>query len=172
MRLYRLRIYPSWTPGYAAEIDATPAHTSETHYRDLRDIRRDYILDPGAFLSPRRCPFLYILTSQAGGGGIVASAGSKRSQGNLGSNVSLFIFIVWAASLTSVQIFLAGLIIQLISFFIFSVIYLRFLFLVHKHERTAWLKDEGNGRWNDWRTLAFVLFLSCIGILVRASYYT
>ncbi|PSS30987.1 hypothetical protein PHLCEN_2v2475 [Hermanssonia centrifuga] len=76
---------------------------------------------------------------QAGGGGIVASAGSKKSQGDLGSNI-----------------FLAGLIIQLISFFIFSVIYLRFLFLVHEHERAAWLKDEGNGRWNDWRTLAFV----------------
>ncbi|KAI0789774.1 RTA1 like protein-domain-containing protein [Abortiporus biennis] len=71
------------------------------------------------------------------------------------------------------HIFLAGLALQLASFVLFTSIYVRFLVLVYKHERQTWFMDGGIKKWyNDWRSLAFALCISCVGILIRSVYRT
>ncbi|KAI6003842.1 RTA1-like protein [Pisolithus albus] len=60
-------------------------------------------------------------------------------------------------ALAGEHIFLAGLSLQLLSFLIFSVIYVRFLYKVYT------LRPE---IWKDWRALACALAISSIGILV------
>ena len=71
------------------------------------------------------------------------------------------------AGLTLLQIFLAGLALQLASFVVFVLIYLLFLYRVHKHKPSAWNQDKGMAWYKNWLSLAGALSLSCVGILVR-----
>jgi len=75
-------------------------------------------------------------------------------------------------ALTGSHIFLAGLALQLASFAFFSVVYLRYLFLVYTREKQVWTRDSGLVWYNDWRALAFALIVGCIGILIRSVYRT
>ncbi|KIJ63644.1 hypothetical protein HYDPIDRAFT_92368 [Hydnomerulius pinastri MD-312] len=100
---------------------------------------------------------------QAVGGGLMAE-----------DNVS----IASAAS----HVFLAGLVLQLASFAVFTFIFALFLWRVCKREPQVWARDRmhykthrtmlGRAmRWmNDWRLLAGALGISCVGILIRSSY--
>jgi hypothetical protein len=62
--------------------------------------------------------------------------------------------------------FLGALIVQLISFLIFTLIFLRFMYRVHRFEQ-AWTLHCGRQWYNDWRALAVALSVSCVGIIVR-----
>ncbi|KAG2156118.1 RTA1-like protein [Suillus clintonianus] len=74
------------------------------------------------------------------------------------------------SALTGLHIFLAGLVLQLVSFIFFCVIYTRFLYNIHAKEQGIWMRDTKQ-HWNsDWRTLAAALTVSCIGILIRSCY--
>ena len=88
---------------------------------------------------------------QAAGGGVSIAADTAKVN-KIGSNI-----------------FLAGLAIQLASFVTFTVIYIRFLWLVWRREPTAWSKDHELVWWRDWRALAGALGISCVGIIVRVS---
>ncbi|KAF8138712.1 RTA1-domain-containing protein [Boletus edulis] len=68
------------------------------------------------------------------------------------------------------HIFLAGLVLQLVSFTLFSGIYVRFLYRVYTLERGVWERDKAEPWYRDWRTLAVTLAISCIGILTRSGY--
>lgn len=46
------------------------------------------------------------------------------------------------------------------------MLYVRFLYRVHKHEPKIWSQDKGKVWYKDWRSLAAALFVSCVGILV------
>ncbi|EIW82130.1 RTA1-domain-containing protein [Coniophora puteana RWD-64-598 SS2] len=75
-----------------------------------------------------------------------------------------------SSALAGSHIFLAGLVLQLASFLVFSVIYARFLYKVCSQDPEL-LRRDASGRWyRDWRTLAGALVVSCIGILVRSGY--
>lgn len=65
------------------------------------------------------------------------------------------------------QIFLGALIIQLISFSIFTLIFLCFVYHVRKFEHEAWFLHRENRWYNDWRMLGIALGVSCVGIVVR-----
>lgn len=105
----------------------------------------------------RRITLVFILSDvstflvQAGGGSSTISANTP-AQIHKGENI-----------------FLVGLALQLLSFLIFTAVFLLFLHRVRKHDRAIWTKDAGRGWWHDWRTLAAALVVSCIGILVRTS---
>jgi RTA1 like protein len=75
-------------------------------------------------------------------------------------------------SLTRVQIFLGALIIQLISFIIFTCIFLRFVHRVRRFERDVWTLHHGCQWYNDWRALTVALGISCVGIIVRPLLYS
>lgn len=66
------------------------------------------------------------------------------------------------------QIVLAGLLLQLLSFLLFTLIYLRFIYRVKTLRPEVWRRDAvSNALWyRDWRALAFALFVSCVGNLV------
>ncbi|KAI0080969.1 RTA1-domain-containing protein [Panus rudis PR-1116 ss-1] len=68
------------------------------------------------------------------------------------------------------DIFLAGLILQLVSFALFTIIYLRFLYRVRKYEPYVWRKHSRLPFLQDWRSLAFALCISAVGVLVRSFY--
>ncbi|GLB33878.1 putative RTA1 like protein [Lyophyllum shimeji] len=75
-----------------------------------------------------------------------------------------------ARALAGSHIFLAGLTIQLFSFFLFTCVYLLFLYRLYRHTPLTWAKDRGEPWYKDWRTLAFALIISCIGILIRSGF--
>ncbi|KAG0709696.1 RTA1-like protein [Suillus ampliporus] len=77
---------------------------------------------------------------------------------------------VYSSALTGRHIFLAGLVLQLISVLSFCIIYVRFLYKVHAEEKAVWMRDSKQ-HWNsDWRTLAAAFAVSCICILIRSCY--
>ncbi|KAL4076044.1 RTA1-domain-containing protein [Scleroderma citrinum] len=88
---------------------------------------------------------------QAAGGGISISKNSS-------------------VALSGSHIFLAGLVLQLVSFLIFSGIYIRFLYKIHTLRPEIWNRDQIRPWYSDWRALAGALMVSCIGILVRSGY--
>lgn len=68
--------------------------------------------------------------------------------------------------------FLGALVAQLISFLIFTTVFLRFMRRVHKFEREAWTLHRENRWYNDWRTLAAALGVSCVGIIVCPMHHS
>ncbi|KAF7432587.1 hypothetical protein PC9H_004529 [Pleurotus ostreatus] len=91
---------------------------------------------------------------QAGGGGVLASSREPKTI-DLGNNM-----------------FLGGLILQLISFIIFSLILFWFLFRVYTRRPDIWTIDSHKSWWNDWRTLTVAFTVTCIGILIRSVFRT
>jgi len=89
---------------------------------------------------------------QAAGGGVSIGANTIK-QAKAGSNI-----------------FLAGLIIQLVSFVTFSIIFVYFMFRVHRHEQHVWTRDSSKRWYADWRALAGALAISCVGIIIRSFY--
>ncbi|KAI0651489.1 RTA-like protein [Trametes meyenii] len=71
---------------------------------------------------------------------------------------------------TGEHIFLAGLILQLVSFALFTLLALRFLYRVKTRDPHVWATDAAKPWHEDWRTLALVLLVSAAGILVRCVY--
>ncbi|THH19869.1 hypothetical protein EW146_g1399 [Bondarzewia mesenterica] len=97
--------------------------------------------------------YLFVVLSAAGGG---VSIGATTVQGaKTGSNI-----------------FLAGLAIQLVSFFFFTCTFTLFIYRVHKHEPKAWSLDQTKPWYNDWRSLGVAIAFSCVGILIRSVYRT
>jgi len=74
------------------------------------------------------------------------------------------------AVLLGSHIFLGALIIQLTSFLIFTLIFLRFVYHVHKSEHEAWSLHRESRWYNDWRMLGVALGVSCVGIIIRSFY--
>jgi len=68
------------------------------------------------------------------------------------------------------HIFLAGLVLQLASFTIFTLMYIRFLYMVYTRRPEIWNHDQGKRWYMDWRALAGALSVSCVGILIRSGY--
>jgi len=109
---------------------------------------------------PRRITVIFITSDistfliQAAGGSLSISANHKK------------------AALTGSRIFLAGLALQLLSFFIFTCIYLLFVYRVRKFQPQIWAMDRLKRWYYDWRALAATLTVSCVGILIRSIYRT
>jgi len=111
-------------------------------------------------ISPRRvtpmfvCSDLVTFLIQAVGGSVSIAANDIKTN-KLGSNI-----------------FLAGLVLQLFSFLLFTLMYLRFVYRVKTYRPEVWSRGTAlNTPWyKDWRALAFALFVSCIGILVRSVF--
>jgi hypothetical protein len=68
---------------------------------------------------------------------------------------------------TNTQLFLIGLILQLVSFVVFVLMYLRWLFLVRSREPEVWECSRRQSQQRDWRTLAIALGVSCLFVIVR-----
>ncbi|KAG9006490.1 hypothetical protein FRB94_014354 [Tulasnella sp. JGI-2019a] len=90
---------------------------------------------------------------QASGGGLLSS--HTTTMENLGRHL-----------------FLIGLVLQLVSFGIFTLLCLIWMYKVHKHAQSIWLRDELAGKsWRqDWRAFASAILVSCAGILVRSVF--
>lgn len=81
---------------------------------------------------------------QAGGGGL--STSQDEGMRNIGGNI-----------------FLAGVILQLVSFGIFTILYVWFGFQVYRKDKVLW-NTPG------WKPLFFALGWTCIGFLIRSVY--
>ncbi|KAF9498931.1 RTA1-domain-containing protein [Pleurotus eryngii] len=109
---------------------------------------------------PRRITTAFVTSDvltfliQAGGGGMLAS-GSDPAKIDLGNNM-----------------FLGGLILQLISFIIFSVIFLWFIYRVYTRRPDIWKIDSHKSWSNDWRALVAALTVACVGIMIRSVFRT
>ncbi|KAG8872280.1 hypothetical protein FRB98_009706, partial [Tulasnella sp. 332] len=69
-------------------------------------------------------------------------------------------------------IFLMGLALQMISFAIFTLLFIDWAYKVRKHGQDEWLRDGLAGKpwYKDRRALAAAMLISCIGILVRSTF--
>lgn len=77
---------------------------------------------------------------------------------------------------TLFQIFLAGLALQMISYFFYTGVYGLFIYRIYTRSPEVWIRSktiEADGSrvveykwWRDWRAFAGALTLSCVGILV------
>ncbi|KAF8138532.1 RTA1-like protein [Boletus edulis] len=101
-------------------------------------------------LPVQKLTFVFVSSDPPGGGLSVTHNQAQRQRGS--------------------HIFLAGLVLQLVSFTLFSGIYVRFLYRVYTLERGVWERDKAEPWYRDWRTLAVTLTISCIGILIRSGY--
>jgi len=75
-------------------------------------------------------------------------------------------------ALTGSHIFLTGLTAQFVSFLFFTIVYILFLWNTYRYDCEVFSHDKGQKWYDDWRVLAFALFISCIGILIRSVYRT
>ncbi|TFY55712.1 hypothetical protein EVG20_g9216 [Dentipellis fragilis] len=71
-----------------------------------------------------------------------------------------------------IQIFLVGLIIQLLSFLLFTALFLTFVYRVRKYEPRIWGRDSSKHWYWDWRTFTGAITVNCIGIIIRSVYRT
>ncbi|KAI0053561.1 RTA1-like protein [Auriscalpium vulgare] len=110
------------------------------------------------FISPNRITLVFVLSDvttfliQAAGGGV--SIGSTTQAG----------------AETGSHIFLAGLVIQLLSFVAFTGVFIVFVLRVRRHEPQEWAADADKPWYRDWRVLIPCLALSCTGIIIRSLY--
>jgi len=109
-------------------------------------------------ISARRITVIFIMSDvstfliQAVGGSISASANDFTTN-RIGS-----------------RIFLAGLVIQLLSFVTFTSLYCLFLYRIYTRKPDIWTLDKSKSWYNDWRALGAALLVSCIGIMVRSIF--
>lgn len=103
----------------------------------------------------------------------------QPEHGSTGGERKLFILVAKeqrAPADVIFQIFLAGLILQLISFVVFSCMLALFLYRVRRHSQGIWsyATTKGQAWTHDWRVLAAAMAISCVGIIVShpAELYT
>lgn len=176
MLVHRRRIRLVRSACIGPQCGTTPAHSASENYTNFCRLRYRYVLNSGM---PRNSTlrFLSVMNpATQAAGGITAITTDNVDTINLGSNVrpSSSVYLKKGNCLIAVpsQIFLAGLILQLVSFVFFLVIYLRLLFLVHQRNPYIWTRDACKPWFSDWRTLACAFVVSCIGILVRSVFRT
>ncbi|KLO12619.1 RTA1-like protein [Schizopora paradoxa] len=160
---YVLHAHPDSKGAYIVEylfIVLSPCLFIAAEYVLLGRLALDLNAEQHLLIPPRRITPIFVASDivtfliQAAGG-ITAISTDNTNTINLGSNI-----------------FLGGLILQLISFVVFVVIYLRLVFLVHRHNPYTWTRDADKPWFSDWRTLACAFIISCIGILVRSMFRT
>lgn len=104
---------------------------------------------------------------QGGGGGLGAARDDNMR--NIGSKVRLCKWYEYANLTTAVlQIFLVGLILQLISFLIFIYVFVVFCYRLHKHRRHEW-DSRPQGLMGHWLAVIISMAISCVFIVVRAN---
>ncbi|KAF7301840.1 RTA1-domain-containing protein [Mycena indigotica] len=114
--------------------------------------------DSHLLVSPRRITLVFILSDiitfliQAAGGSVSISTNTLST------------------AETGAHIFLAGLVLQLVSFLVFTVIFIVFIYRVRSLEPATWAVDSEKRWYQDWRALASAMTLSFIGILTRSAY--
>lgn len=158
---FGLHLHPQSKGLYIVEylfVVLSPCAFIASDYVLLGQIARHLGVDEYLLISPRRITVVFILSDvttfliQAIGGALSVSA-NHVDQALVGSRV-----------------FLAGLAAQLVSFIVFTCVYLLFLWRVRKHRPEVWSVDKDKAWSNDWRALAAALFISCIGILIRSVF--
>jgi len=158
---FGLHVHPESKGIYIVEylfVVLSPCAFIAAEYVLLGRLARHLRCDKYLLVTPRRITIVFISSDittfliQACGGALSISANDEP------------------LALAGSRIFLAGLALQLLSFSIFSCIFITFLYRVQKHEPEIYIRDRDIVWYKDWRTLARVMVLSCIGILIRSVY--
>lgn len=148
---------------------SSPPDQAFESYPDIRRLGHHHFPRPGTFGHLLHSPCL--TQHKAAGAAIAVSAkptdNTKKMRGDHVSQA-----LLWMPNhclVVALQIFIAGLALQLVSFGIYAVCILLFLHRVYKKERRIWTRDSLGSVWSDWRTLACALVFNCICIIVRHS---
>ncbi|QRV82365.1 RTA1-like protein [Ceratobasidium sp. AG-Ba] len=72
----------------------------------------------------------------------------------------------------SSHIFLAGLVLQLVSFSIFICIFLFFLYRLKSNRRAQWNLPHEEPTRRHWKGVVLAMGISCLGIIIRCAYRT
>ncbi|KIY64653.1 RTA1-domain-containing protein [Cylindrobasidium torrendii FP15055 ss-10] len=155
---FAIRIFPETLGVFVVAnlfITLSPCGMIAAEYVLLGRLSRYLRCDDFLLVSARKITLVFVLSDvitflvQAGGGGIMV----MEDKHELGE-----------------KIFLVGLILQLVSFVIFTLIFARMILLIHSRRPEVWNKDSHESRMNNWTTLAAGMCASCIGIIVRSIY--
>ncbi|THV08489.1 RTA1-like protein [Dendrothele bispora CBS 962.96] len=138
----------------------SPCAFIAAEYVLLGRLARHLQCDQYLLVAPRRITITFIASDittfliQAAGGAMSISANDQP------------------LALAGSRVFLAGLALQLLSFLIFTCIFSLFIYRVHRHEHGTFSMDGNKVWYKDWRSLASIQLISCIGILIRSVYRT
>ncbi|TFK43477.1 RTA1-like protein [Crucibulum laeve] len=158
---FGLHLHPQSKGLYIVEylfVVLSPCAFIAADYVLLGRLARHLKADQHLLISPRRITIVFITSDittfliQAIGGAMSVSANAPDR------------------ALAGSRVFLAGLAAQLLSFFVFTCLYIVFLNRVRKYQPEVWNMDANKSWLTSWRTLAVVLFVSCIGILIRSGF--
>ncbi|KAH8117366.1 RTA1-like protein [Phellopilus nigrolimitatus] len=160
---FGLHLHPQSKGIYIAEyllVVLSPCAFIAAEYVLLGRLARDLDMSQYLLVSPRRVTPIFVASDvttfliQAVGGSVSIGANDLKTN-ELGSNI-----------------FLAGLVLQLASFLVFTLMYLHFLRRIYFRHPETWRQgsDSETPWYNDWRTLASALLVSCVGILIRSVF--
>jgi len=159
---FGMHVHPESKGIYIAEYLFTvlsPCAFIAAEYVLLGRLARYLEADRHLLVNPRRITIVFI-SSDITTFLIQAAGGSVSIASNTPS-------VILAGS----HIFLAGLVLQLASFLVFTCIFFVFIHRVRTHEPAIWKVDAGKKHWfRDWRTLVGAMIFSFIGILIRSGY--
>ncbi|KAK7470573.1 hypothetical protein VKT23_001997 [Stygiomarasmius scandens] len=138
----------------------SPCAFIAAEYVLLGRLARHLQCDKYLIVSPRRITVTFIASDittfliQAAGGAMSISANNQP------------------LALAGSRVFLAGLALQLLSFLIFTCIFVLFVYRVYRYEHSTFIIHDEKIWYKDWRSLASIQLVSCIGILIRSLYRT
>ncbi|KZV94689.1 RTA1-domain-containing protein [Exidia glandulosa HHB12029] len=159
---FSLHDNPEFLAGFIVQsilLVLAPCAFIAADYMLLGRLARSLEMEKHMIIAPTRITKIFVWSDiitfniQGGGSGFTTSGSTNVLLLNLGR-----------------YIFLAGLILQAISFVFFTIMYVIWFRRVRRLEPLVWRRDEGQKWYNDWRALAWALMVSCIGILIRSIY--
>ncbi|TFY68625.1 hypothetical protein EVG20_g3481 [Dentipellis fragilis] len=114
-----------------------------------------------------------LIVLSANGGSIAAHPTAITAKiGSYVNRVLLFFMFKVTHIDGSCQVMLVGLVLQLLSFLIFTAIFGIFVYRVRKYEPQIWGRDSAKRWYSDWRTFTVATAINCLGIIVRSVYRT
>ncbi|KAL0948425.1 hypothetical protein HGRIS_011004 [Hohenbuehelia grisea] len=142
-------------------VVAAPCAFIASTYVLLGRLARFVECDEALLIAPQYITRIFVISDistfliQAAGGGASASASSNGGSVIPGARISL-----------------VGVILQLVSFVVFTFLYLVFMIRVYTGRKDLWTKHRNQGWQSDWRSLAFALGIGCLGIIIRSVFRT
>ncbi|KAL7410356.1 RTA1 like protein-domain-containing protein [Mrakia frigida] len=133
----------------------SPCGMLATDYILLGRLVRHLGMDKHLLINARKTTIIFVGSDiatflvQAAGGGVSTAKGNPE------------------LVVTGTKIFLAGIILQLISFFFFTMLTLHFAYNVRKHEPALWSGTKEDRR---WKQLLYALLWTCVGFLIRSFF--
>ncbi|KAF8732544.1 ARM repeat-containing protein, partial [Rhizoctonia solani] len=119
-------------------------------------------------INARKLTKIFVISDVGDGWWIDCNSKSQHTEPREQGELKL-IRDVESHGLTVMQVFLGGLVAQLISFLVYTVVFALFIHRVYKYRREEW-DNRPQGFRNHWLALVWMMAISCLFIIIRSVY--